>query len=318
MITRTTLDWSRVGCRAGVGREHRQGRPERLLRPRRGPGRGRSGAARPAPRQPGAGPGARRPCRLRRGRSCRPGGRRHRPPVRRRGRPCRGRTRPRSPRPRPRCGGCAPAPGCAGRRSDAGRAGVGDRAEPWRRSRRWSAGPVAGPAVLRAGAPVAGRAAGSACGSPWRRRRRRRSPAGAAHGWPRAGRARLPRRGPARSWVDRRRGDRRGRHGRRAPASQLVASAWRSCGCCRRRPGSRPPEALTCDIAQGAIWVAKSPGVSGPWSSLRVSRHSASRSPGTPAAISDGAGTPPTTCGADSRPGDRGRAGATGWSTRHT
>src|SRR4051812_763447 len=55
-------------------------------------------------------------------------------------------------------------------------------------------------------------------------------------------------------------------------------------------------------VDQGAIWVAKPPGLNGPWSSLSVSRHRASRSPGTPAAISEGAGTPPTTWGADSRP----------------
>ena len=53
---------------------------------------------------------------------------------------------------------------------------------------------------------------------------------------------------------------------------------------------------------QGAICEAKSPGVSGPASSFRVSRQRASRSLGTPAAISEGAATPPTTRGAGSTP----------------
>ena len=53
---------------------------------------------------------------------------------------------------------------------------------------------------------------------------------------------------------------------------------------------------------QGATWRAKSPGLVGPWSSLRVSRQMASRSRGTPAAISEGAATPPGTRGAAPSP----------------
>ena len=56
----------------------------------------------------------------------------------------------------------------------------------------------------------------------------------------------------------------------------------------------------------GATWRAKSPGLVGPWSSLRVRRQMASRSRGTPAAISEGAATPPGTRGAGAQAGPTG------------
>ena len=87
--------------------------------------------------------------------------------------------------------------------------------------------------------------------------------------------------------------------GSRGPSTRSKPSGSSAGGAGAVRVTGRPS---TWREGQGATWRAKSPGLVGPWSSLRVSRQMASRSRGTPAAISEGAATPPGTRGAAPSP----------------
>ena len=314
------MDWSRLGASAGVGGQHRQRRVRAAPRPRRGPGRGRSGAARRAPRPPGAASAARRPCRRRRGRRCRPGGPRHRPPGRRRGRPCRGPSPTALAAAAAWAAAAAPVPGSPGRVASVSAAVVvvasGLVAPCWA-APRWVDG---GPAAGRRGRPCAAQGSG---GGP-------DAPGGEAGGGAVLGGARRARRrigadpcGCARAEVGghrrrrRRRGHRRrGHRGRSAAQVEPIGRAMVLLRAVVDRARCRRAR-CTWDIAHGAIWRGE---VAGRQRALVLVEGEAAQGvevTGHAGGDLGGAGTPPTTWGADSRPGTD-RAAATGWSTRHT